>query len=170
MKNTIKLMLVLLFTGSFVLVLSAQPGEHQKPMHKMSGIPDLSEEQEKQIEDLRTELQKEILPIKSEMEVASAELKKLCIADSPDMGLINKTIDKIGEYRTTLQKLHIQNRMKIRALLTPEQRVQFDTRSFQRLQRHGMKNQRNMRRGMWGQGMKEGAPMPEPESEAPPEN
>jgi len=166
MKNKMTWMLVLILTGVMVAASQAQPGRYRNPGRPMSCIQDLSEEQQEQIDALNTELQKARLPIKSEMEVLSAELKKLCIADLPDAGRINEAVEQMGEYRTALHKLRVQNRMKIRSLLTPDQRVQFDARCFSGRRHHGMRGQRKAGRGgMRGQGMGmgPGAGMNEPE-------
>jgi len=94
-------------------------------------IPDLTNTQKEQIKKIRLELQKALLPLRSQLEVKSAELKSLLVADNPDAAKINAKLDEIGALRTQIQKKRLTQELEIRKLLTSEQRVVFDERVLQ---------------------------------------
>lgn len=112
------------------IVVSAQtfgqePGK-LKRAHECCGMMDLTEEQQAKIEELKTNLEKAILPMKTKLGVKQAELQELLVAENPNKAAIDKKIDEISGLRTQMQKKHINHRLEVRALLTPEQRVKFD--------------------------------------------
>jgi Spy/CpxP family protein refolding chaperone len=94
------------------------------------GMEELTEEQEAKIKELKMGQEKEILLLKSEIELKTAELKKLMLVDDPDEKAIDKNIDKIGSLRTQIKKLSTKTYLKIRALLNPDQKVMFDKKHF----------------------------------------
>jgi len=128
-KLLVPMTAVLIVIAVFALALGQEPGKLKK-IHECCGIPDLTEEQKAQIDALKMNLEKEMLPMKTKLEVKQAELQELLVADSPNKGAIDKKIDEIGSLRTQIQKKRIDNRLKIRALLTPEQRVKFDKKAL----------------------------------------
>ncbi len=105
-------------------------------------MPDLTDEQEQKISDLRTAYVKEMNTYRSDLSIKRAELQKLQTADDADMNKINSKIDEIGKIMTEMSKSKAAHHQKVRALLTDEQRVLFDSRHNRRM-RPGMK----MRRG-----------------------
>jgi Spy/CpxP family protein refolding chaperone len=106
-----------------------QPKVEKKAFrHGGPAIPGLTEEQEKKVQALDLELEKTLLPLKAQLEVKIAELKGLALVDNPDKGAIDKKIDDIGALRTRIMKTRIQNKLAVRSLLTPDQRVDFDKR------------------------------------------
>lgn len=110
--------------------------------HFCQAIPDLTPEQQQQISELRTMQMKEMNDFRSDLSIKQAELQKLQTAENVDMDKINAKIDEIGKIRTEMAKKRAAHIQKIRALLTNEQRVIFDSR-------HG-KPGRGMRMGRGG--------------------
>jgi Spy/CpxP family protein refolding chaperone len=100
-----------------------------KHSHSWNGIPNLTEDQEKKIQDLRTPFEKEILPIKNQLGEKRAHLRTLETADKVDDKAINGTIDEISQLEGQLMKKEAAYKQAIRKLLTDEQRIQFDNRS-----------------------------------------
>lgn len=88
----------------------------------------LSEDQRKKMKEIHLRTQKEITPLKNQVGEKKARLKTLTSADQPDMNEINKTIDEMSALKAEMQKKRLASRMEIRALLTEEQRLQFDAR------------------------------------------
>ena len=119
---------VALMMIAFLGLSFAQEAEKKVVKEKFGVLQTLTEDQQKQIKDLKTQVEKEILPLKSELQVKSAELKQLLVAEKSDKAAINKKIDEIGSLRAQIQKKRIENQLKVRDLLTPEQRVMFDKR------------------------------------------
>ena len=56
-------------------------------------------------------------------------MKTLTTAEQADMKAINKVIDSKTDVLAKMMKLKAENHQKVRAILTEEQRVIFDTRS-----------------------------------------
>ena len=107
-----------------------------KPCEKMAmrgspWMPGLTEDQQKKVQAFDLETEKALIPVKAQIEVKAAELKGLALAENPDKGAIDKKIEEIGALRTQIMKKKIQNKLAVRALLTPDQRVQFDRKVLQ---------------------------------------
>jgi len=91
-------------------------------------IPDLTPEQQQKIESLRIQHQKESLQISNEIREKRAQLRTLEQVDKPNLKAINAKIDEMTELQNKKFKMNAEHRSKVRALLTDEQRVQFDMR------------------------------------------
>lgn len=100
-------------------------------------IPDLTDEQKLEIDKIKLEQKKEALEVHAEMDVKRAKLKTLLIADNPDKAEIDALIDEMNVTRTAMQKKHAETVIKIRKILTEEQRVHFDNHLLSRAMGHG---------------------------------
>ena len=98
--------------------------EQRKPGPK---IPDLTEDQEEQMQTLRTDHLKAILPMRNELAEMNARLQTLSTADNADMSQINGLIEEMGALKMQMMKAGVAHRQEIRKLLTDEQRVVFDS-------------------------------------------
>jgi len=67
-----------------------------------------------------------IQPIQNELQEAEARQKTLTTAEKPDMGAINKNIEKIGQLKTDIAKIQAKQWIEMRAQLSDEQRMKFD--------------------------------------------
>ena len=95
-------------------------------------IPDLTEAQRTQIKTIRTNFLKIVTPLKNQLAEKRAHLKTITAVDNPNQKEIDKTVDEIGNLRTTIMKERITMRQKIRHLLTDEQKVYFDAHTSMR--------------------------------------
>jgi len=95
----------------------------------MAGL-NLSEEQLQKIGELRTKNLKEMLPITNEMQEKRAHLKTLTTAERVNQKEIDKVIDEIAMLTAKQMKAKIAHQQEMRSLLTEEQRVIFDSKSF----------------------------------------
>ena len=120
---TVPLLAIAILATASGFAQEAKPQYGFRQFHAL----DLSEEQQAQLEAITTETMKEHLPIRSKLQTLKAELDELLIADNPNQGAINRKIDEMSGLRTEMQKARIDTRLRIRALLTEEQRVKFDT-------------------------------------------
>ena len=106
---------------------------HQKSqMMNMQGnmldrIPDITEDQKAKIKTLRNESMKQMLPLRNELAELKAHQRTLCTATDVDTKAINKQIDKRIVVKAKIMKLQSKTHQDIRALLTEDQRVFFDT-------------------------------------------
>lgn len=89
----------------------------------------LTEDQEKKIEELRAANQKEITDIRNDLAIKRAELQKLRSAENPDINQINKALDEIGRLNTEITKKNVALEYEILNLLTDEQKAYYQSRS-----------------------------------------
>ncbi len=100
-------------------------GNGPGPMNRMESILDLSDEQEQQIEKLHLDFQKETLPARNKIREKNAQLNTQ-ITEGVNQSKINPLIEEIGDLRTEIQKSRMNTHLKVRGLLTDEQKVKFD--------------------------------------------
>lgn len=90
--------------------------------------PQLTLEQQEAINKLHFEAQKQFVKLNAQVAEKRAQLRLLQQEDTPSMKKINSKIDEISGLNNTKMKVMAEKRMKIRELLTEEQRVYFDAR------------------------------------------
>lgn len=95
-------------------------------------IPDLTEDQESQIQTLRTAHWKDMQNFRNELGEKRAKMQTLQTADNVNMDEINNLIEEMGTIRTNKQKSAVAHRMDVRNLLTDDQKVYFDSRAGKR--------------------------------------
>jgi len=103
---------------------SRQEGKSFGP-HNM--IANLSEDQQKKIDALHLKHMKEVTDLKNQIMLKKAELRILETSEKPDKASIDKKIDEIMALKTQIAKKHAALKQEIRALLTEEQRIIFDS-------------------------------------------
>lgn len=96
-------------------------------------IPDLTEEQEKQIEDLRTDHWKAMSEYRSDMRTLRAEYQDLMAGDDRNPKKAESKIDEITDLKNKMMKERQNHMGEIRKLLNDEQKIYFD----QKMQRRG---------------------------------
>jgi len=102
---------------------------------------DLTDAQQEQLKSLRLELYKEIKPLRSKMIELKAREQTLLLEDKVDMKALNSVIDEQSDLNNKIRKLRAEHRVKVRAMLTDEQKMIMDQR----------RSSRNYGRG-WGDG------------------
>jgi len=123
--------LIVLFFGSSVKLLAQteQEGtEKQKKQRENNyfNIPNLTDEQKEEIDKLQADYQKVFLSQRKQLEEKNTRLKSLITTEKADMEEINKVIEEIGEINVQVMKDQTVYKLAIRALLTAEQKVEFD--------------------------------------------
>lgn len=93
-------------------------------------IPDLTDDQQSKMKALRLDMQKSLLPLQNQIGEYDAKLKTLASVDNADLKAINKVIDSKTSALAKMMKIKAGNHQKIRAILTDEQRIVFDSRGF----------------------------------------
>lgn len=139
MKTKILMLAVLL---GLTTVVVAQPKEkeqgksfqgskHEMRMDDRKGGPEnglnLTDAQKDAFKQNRMSMQKQLLPIQNELGEAEAHQKTLMSVEKPDLADINKNIEKIGGLKVEMEKIKTKNHLDMRAQLTEEQRLKFDT-------------------------------------------
>jgi uncharacterized membrane protein len=88
--------------------------------------PDLSEDQRERIEELRAAHAQEEISLASKIRIKRAELDALLLEEKPDRTAIHRKVDEIASLESAVRKEHIDTRLDIREVLTPQQRMRFD--------------------------------------------
>ncbi|OPX17563.1 hypothetical protein BXT86_05805 [candidate division WOR-3 bacterium 4484_100] len=97
------------------------PGPRMGMLERMQML-NLSDEQRDKIADIQTNFRKKVIPIKAEIQLKEIDLKNEMRADEPNRTRIMNLVKAISELELKIKQADIDRRLKIRALLTPEQR------------------------------------------------
>src|SRR3989339_158806 len=99
---------------------------------RLKELLNLTDEQFQQIEAQMLAHQKKILPLENELNEKEAKMRTLETADNADLKAINSLIDEMGMVKTKIAKERAAHHQEIRKILTPEQRIRFDTHAQNR--------------------------------------
>lgn len=106
---------------------------NDRSMHQpCQWIPNLTDQQQEQIQALRTDQVKEMTDYRNQLNEKRARLRTLETKDDPNMEAINQVIGEMGAIRTTMQKARASHRQEVRKLLNEEQRAFYDSRRMRR--------------------------------------
>ena len=86
----------------------------------------------KQIKSITIASRKAKIPLKSAVELAKIELHELLDADEVNETAVMAAIDKVSTAKAKVRKNQVRTMLKIRALLTPQQRAVFKQKQAQR--------------------------------------
>lgn len=103
----------------------------------------LTDAQKEAFKKSMLEVQKQLQPIRNELGEAEARQKTLTTAEKPDLGAINKNIEKIGALKIEMAKIQAKHRLEMRAQLTDEQRLKFDAHKGKMMQNRGPKGMKH---------------------------
>lgn len=92
-------------------------------------IPNLTADQETQIEALRVDHWKEMNNYRNQMNELRARKRTLNTTDKADLKEINSVIDRMTEVHNKMMKASAKHRQDVRKQLTDEQKVYFDSMS-----------------------------------------
>ncbi len=161
--------LITVFSGSVLFAQQERPKPRRMPYERMERMHhrgqmgmmkgmaalQLTDEQKQKMMDLHLALQKEMVPLKAKLATLRADLGLLMTADKPDLKKIEAKQNQIGQVQTQMRMAFIRHQLKVREMLTPEQRKKFDSLILSG--RHGMRH--FFGRGGRGKGPGPGMPM-----------
>jgi Spy/CpxP family protein refolding chaperone len=130
--QTIVIAIVFFMAGLVNIYAQPGPGPHnaemkcQKKEAGCMGIPNLTDDQQKKINDLRIAHQKEMQALHNQMGELKAKHKTLTTADKPDMKAVNANIDEITKLQNQIMKKAAEHQQQVRSLLNDEQKLWFD--------------------------------------------
>ena len=103
-----------------------QMNERQRPMNAFfNDALNLTDEQKAQLKELQTAFAKENRQASNLINEKKARLKTLQDEDVVNLKEVNKTIDEMTSLHAKQMKAQAAHRVKVRAILTPEQRETF---------------------------------------------
>jgi Spy/CpxP family protein refolding chaperone len=147
-RNFFVIVLVIFFALNIDAFAQRGPRGNQDGGGVCLNIPELTQEQEAKIQAIRTERINQTTTHRAQMDELRARQRTLRIAENPNMAEIEKVIDQMANLRAEHMKANAAHQQSIREILTPEQRVYFDSRTANRPRFE----QRNMRRSDAGRG------------------
>ncbi|MBN2105406.1 Spy/CpxP family protein refolding chaperone [bacterium] len=154
MKHRIIFLVTILTSILLTDFATARNSHHQTRMNPGKGghawnLTDCTAEQQEKIKEIDMKIEDRVLRLQSKLIVLYAELKKMMIDDNPNQSAVMKKAETIGSIQIDIQKLRLEQQLKIRALLTPEQRIRFDRHLLESHDRlsgfHGMKGKPHFR-------------------------
>lgn len=98
----------------------------------MNDIPDLTDDQKAQIKSIKEESRKKMEPQRAEMTTIRSKIAELKKAENPNQQEINKLIDKSALVKAEMEKSRTASELKVRSVLTPEQRKVMDSKMKER--------------------------------------
>jgi Spy/CpxP family protein refolding chaperone len=121
MKTTI---ISLIMVVSFALTTTAQDGSCHK--QQCQNIPDLTEAQQKSIDEIDFAFHKEIFPLFMQIGELDAKMNTLITAENVDLDAVNTLIDKMSVLKADIHKKKMKKHNDVRNLLNEEQRFAYD--------------------------------------------
>ena len=108
----------------------------------MGITPPLTTEQMEKITAMRIDHQKGTIDLRADLQKKELDLRTLMMAEKPNEQKIHAVIEEMGALKTQLQKQRVSHLLKVRELLTPEQRVSWKARGFGLDGRHAKRHPR----------------------------
>jgi periplasmic protein CpxP/Spy len=94
---------------------------------------DLTDEQKANAREIMIAARKQAIPMRAELQVAQLELQELLVQDDVDRAAVDQHLDQIGQLRQKLMRHRVDTRLKLHAMLTPEQRAKARTALIDRM-------------------------------------
>ncbi len=111
------------FRGVMRANFQRQRGMNQQGFVRALGLND---EQVKAFKEIHMIMYKEVKPLQNQLNETEAHQKTLLSADDPNLNAINDNIDKIGKFKTDIQKIRTKYLLEMKSKLTDEQRMKMD--------------------------------------------
>jgi len=131
MKHSFLLVTVLIIFPGLITPAEIQAQQKNEstypPCGKFGKIPNLTEEQQDKISKIRTTHLKVSNELRNKLKEKRAHLQTLTRTDNVNQKEVDATIDDITSLQNQLMKNVTKMRLEIRALLTDEQKVYFDS-------------------------------------------
>ena len=109
----------------------------------MDITPPLTTEQKEKIAAMRIDHQKGTIDLRADLQRKQLDLRTLMMVEKPNEQKIHAVIEEMGALKTQLQKQRVSHGLKVRELLTPEQRASWKARGFGLDGRHGKRHPRH---------------------------
>lgn len=132
----LKVLLAIIVLLGLSLSILAQPQQRQREYHQRDrsglGMLNLTDEQKAELKEIHLAQMKLVQPMKDEISINKAKINAQIHKDNPDMKEITSLVEANGKILTEIQVNSIESKIKMRALLTDEQKVMFDSKSMTR--------------------------------------
>ena len=149
--TNLKILTAIAIALAISISLMAQPQQRpvRKPVERgkySAFMADMTEEQKAQIKEIHLSQLKDVQPLNDELKINRARLNKMVKQDNPDMKAITSLVEENASINTKIQILAIESSIKVRDLLSEEQRILYDSKGDRRhLSRQGRGHMRPLR-------------------------
>jgi len=143
---------LIIFTVLSLLVFGfatvyAQPSDRPRGMGMArDSFPEFTKAQLQQMDQLRLENQKTMIPLRADLQLQMVEYRDM-LHNNASQADLNAKLDKIGQLKIQISKARLDNRLKMRGILTDQQREFIDSH---RGMGQGFFNHEGMRQGHQG--------------------
>ncbi len=96
--------------------------QEKKCEMKCHGDIEFTPEQKAKIEEIKMNTRKTIVPVRAQIELKQIDMEKEMKAEKPNKDKILKIAQEIHELEWQIKKAHLEEKIAIASLLTPEQR------------------------------------------------
>lgn len=111
-----------LLAAFFVLLATtsalAQPGRDRLRIHKELN---LSEKQEKQLQDLHFNIAKQMIQVRSQLQLARLDFHRMMAEENPEREQVFNQIERISEIQAEMKKIQIEKQLAFREILDKKQ-------------------------------------------------
>lgn len=137
------------------MIAMAQPGPGRGGRMQFADELNLTEQQQKQMDQIRDEAMRKQIDRRAEISKLRLDLRQLVKAENPDQSAIEKTMKEIASLRSSAESHRLNTWFNINKILTPEQQKVWKDALARRLERGGRMEMRDrMQRD--GQGLLQG--------------
>ena len=140
--------LVATLSLSIAALVSAQSGrgggppDIQERLERMSDQLDLTQDQEREIEQIFEDGESQSSPMKRQLAQIRNEIQGEMLKDDPNKNTVIQLTREAGDLRTEMSLLRVENQFAIHAVLTPEQREKLASMKAERGKRGGGRGHR----------------------------
>jgi|GEM_PF-2830816 len=133
-------------------------------VERLASRLDLTDDQVTAMNEERLKSQKQAIQLRADLQVARLELRDMMDDSKPDQNKVKQQVEKMGDLRTTLMLTRVQSHLKMKEVLTEEQRVKLkEMRMEMRRRPDRQKDHPRLRRGRFGMLDEEDLLIPEEE-------
>lgn len=125
-----------LMAGTVAMAQECKPGDGAKAHHQreskeghhalMESLPNLTEAQKTQLKEIREQGRKDSQPQREKMKAMREKLQNMKMSDNPNQKEIDTLIDEMHRLKAQMEKSRTASELKMRSVLTPEQRKVLD--------------------------------------------
>jgi len=120
-KRFVLIAILAVFMLSLATVYAQGPGRGMRWVDDEDEFPELTADQKDQMAKLRLEHQKAMIPLNADLKLKRIEFRDMMRNDASQAEL-NRMLDDIGRLKVEISKMRLDHRLKMRNILTDEQR------------------------------------------------
>lgn len=121
-KSFFALVIFMLISAGFISEITAQPGRYQWRKNKIHEKLELTDEQEKQLDQLRNKHQNTMIDLRASLQKARLEVKNITESGNVDRAKYIAAVESVGKIQDKIRTAQANHKMDIYNLLTDKQK------------------------------------------------